>query len=257
MDIGVEEIGSIYESLLDFTPRVLKTADTIENREYSRGQFILDHRGASRKTTGSYYTDHRLINELIDSALRPVLENALASAGPSIEEREKALLDLKVCDPACGSGAFLIAANNFLGKKLAQIRTGEEFPSERDERIARRDVLSHCIYGVDLNPMAIELAKVSLWINAVVKDLPLNFLDHHLKNGNSLIGTNLNLLSKGIPNVAFKAIQGEDKKIANELKTINRNQRKMGTIDEFFSQEKTFDQKKFSKRKLSTPKIDL
>lgn len=248
LDIGVEEIGSIYESLLDFTPRVLKASVTIENREYSKGQFLLDPRGASRKTTGSYYTDHRLINELVNSALKPVLEKALASAGSSLEEKENALLNLKVCDPACGSGAFLIAANDFLGKRLAQIRTREEFPSEREERIARRDVLSHCIYAVDLNPMAIELAKVSLWINASVRDFPLNFLDHHLKCGNSLIGTTPKLISKGIPDGVFKAIKGEDKKLTNEWKKINKDQKRVVKFigEVLIEPEKAIEIEKFS-----------
>ena len=258
LDIGVEEIGSIYESLLDFTPRVLKSAETIENRECSKGQFILDPLGASRKTTGSYYTDHHLIDELIDSALKPVLENALDSTGSSIEEKENALLGLKVCDPACGSGAFLIAANNFLGKELAQIRTGEEFPPDSEERAARRDVLSHCIFGVDLNPMAAELAKVSLWINACVKDLPLNFMDHRIKQGNSVIGGKLHLIKKGIPSIAYKAVLNEDKDIARELKKINDKQRKPtkvnkqkvkhALLDKFFTEtEKMIDVASFKR----------
>ena len=94
----------------------------------------------------------------------------------SLSEKEKALLSIKVCDPACGSGAFLIAANNFLGKELAKLRTNQTEPSDKEVKRATRDVLQHCIYGVDLNPMATELAKVSLWINSCVEDMPLNFL---------------------------------------------------------------------------------
>jgi len=131
LDIGVEEIGSIYESLLDYSPRVLKIAETIDNHHYSSGKFALDPRGASRKTTGSYYTDKRLIDELIDSTLKPLVDGILNNTEFSKKEKIGAILNMKACDPACGSGAFLIAINNFLGKILAQIRTGEEIPSEK------------------------------------------------------------------------------------------------------------------------------
>jgi type II restriction/modification system DNA methylase subunit YeeA len=103
-----------------------------------------------------------------------------------------------------GSGHFLIAANNALALRLAQIRSGDEYPAEQALRRTRRDVLAHCIYGVDLNPMAVELCKVALWINAAVNDAPLSFLDHHLKCGNSLIGATPELLEEGIPDDAFK-----------------------------------------------------
>lgn len=115
-------------------------------------------------------------------------EERIKDAGDSAKTRVEALLSIKVCDAACGSAAFLIAANNYLGRRLAQIRTGEEYVTDDAVRRAKRDVLQHSIYGVDLNPMAVELAKVSLWINAAVRDMPLNFLDHRIQCGNSLIG---------------------------------------------------------------------
>jgi len=164
LDLGVEELGSIYESLLDFTPRVPPTEEIVDGERIPARSFFLDPRGAARKTTGSYYTSPLLIDELIKSALKPVVEDRLAKAF----DKEKALLSIKVCDPACGSGAFLIAANNYMARELAKIRTGQAEPPDREVRKARRDVLQHCIYGVDLNPMAVELAKVSLWINSCV-----------------------------------------------------------------------------------------
>ena len=177
LDLGVSEIGSIYESLLDYSPKVFATEQEIEGQKISANTFVLDPRGAARKTSGSYYTNPRLIDELIKSALKPVLEDRVSKA----TDKEKTLLSIKVCDPACGSGAFLIAANNFLGKELAKLRTNQPEPSDKEIKKATRDVLQHCIYGVDLNPMATELAKVSLWINSCVEDMPLNFLDHHIK----------------------------------------------------------------------------
>ncbi len=241
VDLGVEEIGSIYESLLDFTPRVAEEDTVVEGKTYTKGKFFLDPRGAARKSTGSYYTNPKLVNELIKSALKPVMEDRLKV----VEDKVQALLSLKVCDPAMGSGAFLIAATNFLGKELAKIRTGTEYPSEKEERRARRDVLQHCIYGVDLNPMAVELAKVSLWIDACVADMPLNFLDHHLKCGNSLIGATPELLKKGIPTEAYslKGTKGRTKELVKQIRKMNKEQlkEKVTRIDADFWEKKEKD----------------
>lgn len=232
LDLGVEEIGSIYESLLDLIPSVLAQDGEVDGKLIRARTFFLDSRGTARKTTGSYYTDKRLVDELIKSALVPVAQEKISS-GKTTLEKEKALLSLRVCDPACGSGAFLIAATMYLGNELAKIRTGTAYPSDKEEQRARRDILQHCIYGVDLNPMAVELAKVSLWINAVVEGMPLNFLDHHIKCGNSLIGTTSTLLSKGIPDAAFNPAEGDDKAIAKEVMNINKKQNKSQSLAEW------------------------
>ncbi len=232
-DLSVEEIGAIYESLLDYTPRITTGFEEVEGREYRPGQFMLDPHGSERKTTGSYYTNPDLIAELIKSALDPVIADRLSRAGPDPAAREKALLSIRVCDPACGSGAFLIAASNRLGRELAKIRAGTELPSAQEVQAARRDVLSHCIYGVDLNPMAVELARVSLWINALVGDKPLSFLDHHIKCGNSLVGATPELIAGGIPDGAYTAVEGDSKEVANRIKKANREQRQTRTFEEF------------------------
>ena len=237
-DLSVEEIGSIYESLLDITPRISTARLKVNGREISANSFFLDPRGMGRKTTGSYYTPPSLVNELIKSALEPVLLERLRQAVPGYESdlvdaltseeaqrAEAALLAIKVVDPACGSGAFLIAADNRLGLELARIREHSQFPPDSALRHARRDVLAHCIHGVDLNPMAVELCKVSLWINAAVEDAPLNFLDHHIQCGNSLVGTTPDLLRHGIPDEAYNPISGDDKVLASDLKKQNRRER--------------------------------
>ncbi len=230
-DVGVEEIGAVYESLLEYAPRVTTAAEVVEIEKRKEtvpaNSFYLDPRGTSRKTSGSYYTRPELVAELIKSALKPVLEERLAGAGADPQAREAALLALRVVDPACGSGAFLIAATDYLGRELARIRTGDDYPADRDLRRARRDVLMRCVYGVDLNPMAVELAKVSLWINSAVEDLPLNFLDHHIKRGNSLIGATPALLEAGVPDDAFEPVTGDDKSVAKSLKARNRQQREL------------------------------
>lgn len=221
LDLGVEELGSIYESLLEFIPRVEVGPVQIEGRPLIAPRtFFLDPRGTSRKTSGSYYTHPSLVAHLVESALIPVLEERLAEAGEDRQAQEQALLSLKVVDPACGSGAFLIAATTALGQRLAQIRTGDPYPSEPEVRLARRDVLQHCIYGVDLNPLAVELTKVSLWIHAAVERLPLNFLDPHIRIGNSLVGVTPNLLEQGIPADAYAPVTGDDKAVARETKRL-------------------------------------
>jgi hypothetical protein len=251
-DLGVEELGAIYESLLDFTARVTTVADDADGREIPANTFFLDPRGSERKTTGSYYTHPSLVNELIKSALLPVARDRLKAAGlPVIEEEEigeatagllsdyaglideqrrtgeEALLSIKVCDPAVGSGHFLVKANNALGAELARICTGDEYPTEDQVQAAKRDVLAHCIYAVDVNPMAVELCKVSLWINASVRDRPLSFLDHHIKCGNSLIGATPELMAKGIPYQAFdQKIVGNDRATANAIRKRNREEQK-------------------------------
>ncbi|MDF7826481.1 N-6 DNA methylase [Pontiellaceae bacterium B12227] len=233
-NLGAEELGSIYESLLEMHPNLHLEAATFE----------LDvAAGNERKSTGSYYTPKSLVNCLLDSALDPVVQDRLKSAAKqsAIENRqsamEQALLDLKVCDPACGSGHFLIGAAHRIAKHLASVRSGDAEPSPEATHHALRDVITHCIYGVDINPMSVELCKVSLWMEAMEPGKPLGFLDHHIKCGNSLLGTTPALLNKGIPDAAFKAIEGDDKTICAALKKRNKEERKAGFQDLFGNME--------------------
>ena len=210
-NLGSEELGSIYESLLELTPTM----------ELDAGVFKLAVVGGNqRKTTGSYYTPDSLIQCLLDSALDPVLNEAAAKAEP-----EQAILDLKVCEPACGSGHFLIAAAHRIARKLASVRTGEEAPSPESVRTAVRDVIGHCLFGVDLNPMAVELCKVNLWLEAIEPGKPLSFLDAHIQCGNSLLGTTPALMAAGIPDDAFSVLEGDDRAVVTALKRQNRQER--------------------------------
>lgn len=229
LDLGVEEIGSIYESLLDFVPRVFDRVQEVQGAQVPANTLFLDPRGMARKTTGSYYTSLHLIDELIRTALKPVVDEKLAGA----KNKEAALLSVKVCDPACGSGAFLIAANNYLARELARLYTNQIEPPDREVKKASRKVLQHCIYGVDLNLMAVELAKVSLWINSCVEDMPLNFLDHHIKCGNSLVGTNPKLLEKGLPEEAFTPVLGDDKIFSKKIRARNVMEQNQKLMVEF------------------------
>ena len=135
---------------------------------------------------------------------------------------------LKVCDPACGSGHFLIAAAHRIAKKLAAVRTGDEEPAPEDVRHAIRDVIGHCIYGVDINPMAVELCKVALWMEALEPGKPLSFLEHHIQCGNSLLGATPALLKRGIPDEAFEPIEGDDKATCRDYRKQNKDERTGG-----------------------------
>jgi hypothetical protein len=212
--LDVEELGSVYESLLEFHPAV-------EEETAGRPFFAL-LTGSERKTTGSYYTPPELVAELIKSALEPALADRLA-AWP--KEPEKAILSIRVCDPACGSGHFLLAAARRLGKELARVRSGEEEPAPERVREAVRDVISHCIYGVDKNPLAVDLCRVALWLESHTGDKPLTFLDHRIRLGNSLVGVfDLAALAEGIPDEAFKPLEGDEKATARALTKRNREE---------------------------------
>ncbi len=137
------------------------------------------------------------------------------------------LLSITVCDVAGGSGHILLSAARRIATELASVREGAEQPSPAYYRAAMRDVVRHCIYGVDLNPLAVELTKVALWIEAHNPGEPLNFLDHHIKCGNSIVGlAHRDDLERGIATEAFKTLPGDDKEVAKSLRERNEKQRK-------------------------------
>jgi len=222
-NLGSEEMGSVYESLLELHPEM----------NMDEGTFLLKvASGHERKTTASYYTPPMLVQELLNSALEPVLEEAARKPDP-----EKAILELKICDPAAGSGHFLIAAAHRIARKLAAVRTGEDEPPPEALRHALRDVISHCIYGVDLNEMAVELCKVGLWLESLEPGRPLSFLDHRIQCGNSLLGATPALLKKGIPDEAFTPIEGDDKKYCQEYKKRNKQERQTQQTNFLYHEE--------------------
>lgn len=213
-NLGSEELGSVYESLLELHPEVDATASDFELRTAA---------GNERKTTGSYYTPSSLISLLLDSALDPVIDEAMR--GKNAEEAEAALLDLKVVDPAVGSGHFLIAAAQRIAKRLAAVRTGDDEPGPKEVRHALRDVIGRCVYGVDVNEMSAELCKVALWMEALEPGKPLSYLEHRIRVGNSLLGTTSDLLEAGLPDEAFNPIEGDDRQYASGVKRRNREER--------------------------------
>jgi len=168
-DLGVEQLGSVYESLLDYQP----SADPVG---------LVPGSGV-RKSTGTFYTPQPIAEYLVRATLGPLVRNA----GP------RDLLQLRVVDPAMGSGAFLVAACRYLAQayEAALVREGGCHPGDfgESDRVAfRRTIAERCLYGVDINPMAVQLARLSLWLTTLAADRPLTFLDHRLRTGDSLLG---------------------------------------------------------------------
>ena len=242
--LDLEALGSVYEGLLDVTV-------TIDEN----GNFCFAP-GADRKLLGSYFTPRSLILELIDSALKPVIEDRVSKVKKPAEQ-EAALLSIRVVDPSCGSGSFLVEACDALTAKLIEIRLDGEIPDELELRKARRDVVRNCIHGVDVNPFAVDLCRFVLWMHVAHPQFPLSYLEPLIKNGNALVGVPLpsqveparaqiaqeraQLLAQGnkrkaagmiytgwqdsIPDGAFDAVTGDDKDTAKSAKKANKAQR--------------------------------
>ena len=206
--LNVEEFGSVYEGLLEYEPEF-----TGEDGKLRFGF----RRGDERAATGSHYTPDDLVQPLIRHSLDHLIADRL-----KMDDPEAALLDLRVADIACGSGHILLAAARRIATELAVVRTGEEQRSPPAYRAALRDAICHCIYGVDLNPLAVELCKVALWLEAHIPGQPLNFLDHHINCGNAIVGfARREELGRGVPTEAFKTLPGDDKKVASAYRKKN------------------------------------
>jgi type I restriction-modification system DNA methylase subunit len=282
--LGVRQLGSIYEGLLEFKLRIAdrklaivkekgrevfvpfneldeKNKERADRQGYfvKKGHVYLENDKRERKATGSYYTPDRIVKYIVDHAVGPVLQKKFETLrpklreaqlwhkdmvvlgkkkgepiskyelGPTVDKKWRNLVDelfnLKVLDPAMGSGHFLVEVVDYVTDKtldflnafpwnpifahLALMREtilqemddqGITIDSRRltDVNLLKRQVLKRCIYGVDLNPMAVELAKVSLWLDCFTLGAPLSFLNHHLKCGNSLIGVSVKEVKEAV-----------------------------------------------------------
>jgi type I restriction-modification system DNA methylase subunit len=218
-DLDTRHLGSIYEGLLEHQFRIagedlaavredggqawkpaaeVSVADAVETVD--RGGFYVVNDEGERKATGAYYTPDYVVTYIVEETVDPLLEEIhddLAERG--IERgtpkyfalfRDR-VTDLKILDPAMGSGHFLTKATGYLADAVMAEARELETGGMYDEQRIRRDVSKECIYGVDLNPMAVELAKLSMWLETLAADQPLAFLDHHLKCGNSLVGSDI------------------------------------------------------------------
>jgi hypothetical protein len=220
-DMGTEELGSVYESLLELVPEVGEggwtfgfVGDPVAGAE--DGGTGATTGGNARKLTGSYYTPDSLVQALLDSALEPVIARVLTEQDP-----EAALLRLSVLDPAMGSGHFLLGAARRIAGHLVRQRV-DGTPGPDVFRRALRDVVTHCVYGSDKNAMAVELARIALWLEAMEPGRPLAFLDHHLVHGDAILGVlDSRVLAEGIPGEAFAPLTGDDRVVASALKRAN------------------------------------
>jgi hypothetical protein len=190
-DLGVEQLGAVYERVLEYEPARTAPPNHGRHRRHRIGQLTLARTSIERKSTGSFYTPRSITEFLVRRTLHPLVDGQTADQ----------ILKLRVLDPAMGSGAFLVAACRFLARaaEKARIESGEwpsseVTPAQRIE--LRRLIAQRCLYGVDLNPMAVQLARLSLWLTTLAADRPLTFLDHHIASGNSLIGATLDDIAR-------------------------------------------------------------
>jgi len=191
-DLAERHLGTIYEGLLEFH---LEPPEIPEDH----WTLLLVNAKGERKATGSYYTPDYIVKYMVEETIGPVLHAAIANAS-SDQDKIAAILNIKVLDPAMGSGHFPVEAIEYIARFLVE---QIELPpadagGEADLAYWKRRVAQACIYGVDLNPLAVDLAKLSLWLATVAKNRPLSFLDHHLRCGNSLIGARLSDLRESI-----------------------------------------------------------
>ncbi|MFB1064040.1 Eco57I restriction-modification methylase domain-containing protein [Natrinema sp. H-ect4] len=218
-DLDTRHLGSVYEGLLEHQFRIapeeyaavsedggqvwepatdVSVADAVETVEKG-GLYVVNDEG-ERKATGAYYTPDYVVTYIVEETVGPLVAEIKADLTeqgfePGTHEYLGAfyrrVTDLKILDPAMGSGHFLTRATEYLAQQvMEEVRELEEATAFDEQRV-RRDVAKECIYGVDLNGMAVELAKLSMWLETLAADQPLAFLDHHLKAGNSLVGSDV------------------------------------------------------------------
>ena len=234
--LDVEEFGSVYEGLLELKLEIKPVAGT--------GNYSCSYAGSEeRSKSGSHYTPDELVQPLIKHSLDYLLDerkkiiNDIITRqklfGPAFRTRREELVtqhiySLKVCDVACGSGHLLISGARRIAEVAASIIEEEEQPNPKAFQLAKRNAILNCIYGVDKNPLAVELCKVALWLEAYVPGQPLNFLDHHIKCGDAIVGlAHRDEMENGIADEAFKTLPGDDAVIAAAFRNQNKSERKL------------------------------
>jgi hypothetical protein len=232
--LDVEEFGSVYEGLLELKLKI----EPVEGTERYSCSFL---GSTERSSSGSHYTPEELVQPLIKHSLDYIIEERLKRRDPY-----QALLGIKVCDVACGSGHILLSAARRIAHEVACLEETRESgskekveqPSPYYMRRALREVIRHSIYGVDKNPLAVELCKVALWLESHNPGEPLNFLDHHIKCGDAIVGlAHKEELQNGIADEAFKSLPGDNKPIAQALLKRNKEERKALGQTTLFTEE--------------------
>lgn len=224
--LDVEEFGSVYEGLLELKLKI----EPIAGSETYSCNF---DSSSERSKSGSHYTPEELVQPLIKHSLEYLIDDRVKPYQQKKATKENtvdSLLSLKICDVACGSGHILLSAARRLSLEIARVQTDEDQPNPLAVRKALKRVIMQCIYGVDKNPLAVELCKVALWLEAHNPGEPLNFLDHHIKCGDAIVGlAHREELENGIADEAFKTLPGDDKEIAKLFREQNSRERKIRT----------------------------
>lgn len=212
-DLEVRHLGSIYEKLLEYEIDVAAERLALKNGQYvpasdpasaikQPGQVYLRTGSNERKVTGSYYTPDYIVRFIVEKTIEPLLldiTNRYADLDEQgvwrVRDGESLIRDvlaLNILDPATGSGHFVVDATSYIAEWLTALALRPTDLGSEDELIYwKRHVASACIYAVDINPLAVELAKLSMWLTTLAKGKPLSFLDHHLRVGNSLVGASI------------------------------------------------------------------
>ncbi|MFB6100432.1 MAG: DNA methyltransferase, partial [Candidatus Nanohalobium sp.] len=210
-DLNIRHLGSVYEGLLEHEFKAADERKVLKNGEWQEisdqnkdwegfdeekrveeNELYLTNESGERKATGSYYTPEYIVEYIVENTVGPKVDEKIEEAEENGNNVLTKILELNVCDPAMGSGHFLTEATEFIAEHIVEHANLEKQNiDEKEDELnwAKRQVVQNCIYGVDVNELAVELGKLSLWIETMAEGNPLNFLDHHLKHGNSLIGS--------------------------------------------------------------------
>ena len=252
-DLNIRHLGSVYEGLLEheFKPAdeklILEKGEWVsatdskkdwneveEDKRVEENELYLTNESGERKATGSYYTPEYIVEYIVENTVGPKVEEKIQEAEENGDNVLPKILELNVCDPAMGSGHFLTHATEFIAEKIvenADLKKQDIDEGEDELNWAKRQVVQNCIYGVDINPLAVELGKLSLWIETMAEGKPLNFLDHHLKHGNSLIGSDFEeILSH--PSEDQKRLDSDRYKFGNPQEIKENFQRQYLKIEE-------------------------
>ncbi len=212
--LDVQILGRVHEWLLELNL-------VVDYRDWS--VFIETVPGHERRATGSYFTPPDLVENLLDLALEPLLDEHIIGFSP--EAAQAAILQLRVVDPACGTGVFLIAAARRIASRLDTLGLRTQADQGQNHTTTLTEVILHCLYGVDIGNTAVQLCRLALWFECGPPYRPRTQLEDHIKCGNSMLGAWPALMAEGIPDIAYEPSETDDVEYAKSLKKQNRRER--------------------------------